>query len=206
MQTLGFKTAHNVPVSGTEAWNKYDYIGDAPVPYQTWELVNSYPNATFILSTRDAKSWWQKRLEKHPQYPDQPTPCGHHDFSTAAGKAISPALTVAYEAWVMCLVPQDQIFSFDLWDISDVVFAKRLVKFLEQRGHQRRNQFWKVEPSPWELLQKCAFTRKWTHEGKTEGQAQEKTFKGNGKKNNPWSKRGQRQSHSVGDAFHSHGR
>ena len=32
MKQLGFKTAHNVDMHGTTAYNRYDYVSDSPVP------------------------------------------------------------------------------------------------------------------------------------------------------------------------------
>ena len=155
MQRLGFKSAHNVNIAGTAAYNRYDYVADSPVPYQAYQLIKTNPDAAFLLSLRDGKTWWRKRLEDHRSHPDQPKPCGNHDLSSKEARSKSPAINIAFEAWVKCLVPSDQLFSFNLWETNDDTFIKSLVQFLERRGYKRRNDFWDVSDSKMSLKTAC---------------------------------------------------
>jgi len=134
MQGLGFKTAHNELKCGTKQWSKYDYITDSPVAYQSWFLMNAFPNATFLLSMRDGEEWMESRFTHH-HITQQPAPCGRHSFKDEAGKLASPPTSVAYHAWVKCLVPKDQLFAFNLWRYDEKDFIEELIRFLRQRGH-----------------------------------------------------------------------
>jgi len=134
MKKLGFKTAHQENKCGTEQWSYYDYIADSPVAYQSWFLINAFPNATFLLSMRDGEEWMESRFSHHG-ITKQAAPCGHHRFEDEAGKLASAPTSVAYHAWVKCLVPKDQLFAFNLWKYDDKGFMKELKRFLQQRGH-----------------------------------------------------------------------
>ena len=156
MKQLGFESAHNVLMHGTTKYNRYDYVSDWPVPSNAYELIKSNPNGTFLLSLRDSETWWRMRLHDHPDNTvGQATFCGKtYDISTKAGQSASPAYTVAYEAWVKCLVPQNQLFAFNLWEIKDTAFVKMLVQFLEQRGHSKAKKRF-AKSSADEIVEKC---------------------------------------------------
>ena len=140
MSSLNFSSAHWNPdhnlMTGTKAWNNYEFISDNPVPEQAWQLIKANPNGTFLLSMRDAQDWVKSRLHHHSWITKQETPCGTHFLKSKEGKKSSPAATVAYEAWVACLVPQDQLFSFNLWKMDKIEFVLELVQFLKRRGHR----------------------------------------------------------------------
>merc|ERR1719409_925845 len=96
----------------------------------------------------------------------QATFCGKtYDISTKAGQRASPAFMVAYEAWVKCLVPQNQLFAFNLWDIKDTAFVKMLVQFLEQRGHSKAKKAF-AKSSADEIVEKCYTGPKKDHDKK----------------------------------------
>jgi len=135
MINLGYKTGHNIQHNcGTKAWNQYEYISDSPVAYQAWELIQSNPHATFILSMRDGTEWRESRYSNH-NITQQASVCGVHSFADKRGQMESAATTVAYEAWIACLVPKDQLFAFNLWKIDKHSFLQQLKQFLERRGH-----------------------------------------------------------------------
>jgi hypothetical protein len=168
-QTLNFSSAHYDEAldqaTGTEFWNGFDYISDTPVPDQAWELINSNPQGTFLLSLRDAETWMQKRLHNHPYIHSQVSPCGQHPLISEHDKMASPGATVAYEAWVTCLVPQDQLFAFNLWKMDRPTFVLELVQFLAQRGHlqgQWQNEVYVKTRLP-AMLEACSGRKPYKH-------------------------------------------
>ena len=104
------------------------------------------------------------RIHDHPQWPRQPIFCGKtHDFSTKAGKSSSPAFTIAYEAWIKCLIPENQLFAFNLWEIKDTAFIKMLVHFLERRGHSKAKRALSKSSAD-DIIKKCYFGPKKDHD------------------------------------------
>ena len=113
------------------------------------------------------------RLRDHPDQPGQNTVCGKgNSFKHKAGKAASPGVSIAYKAWIKCLIPQHQLVAFNLWEVKDHAFIHMLVLFLEQNGHSRaRRAFSKTTPD--KIIEQCSSGHK-LNQGKKQN-VQEKT-------------------------------
>lgn len=67
LNVLGFKSIHYAPIARisngkvklTWPWwiEDYDAMADLPVAATYWQLAERFPNATFILTTRDEDAW-----------------------------------------------------------------------------------------------------------------------------------------------------
>ena len=82
LQMLGYKSVHTLldiyPTIDTKLIEKYDSLTDFPIPLLYKQLDILYPNAKFILTTRDINSWLKsvrwlftsgKVIFKWDQYP-----------------------------------------------------------------------------------------------------------------------------------------
>eukprot|EP00746_Dinoflagellata_sp_MGD_P007662 gnl/MRDRNA2_/MRDRNA2_115216_c0_seq1.p1 gnl/MRDRNA2_/MRDRNA2_115216_c0~~gnl/MRDRNA2_/MRDRNA2_115216_c0_seq1.p1 ORF type:complete len:279 (-),score=29.55 gnl/MRDRNA2_/MRDRNA2_115216_c0_seq1:51-887(-) len=138
MASLGFHSAHNCIKVGPNAYasDEFEYISDAPVPYQATHIIQGYPNAVFLFSLRDAEEWRVSRLEHHN---------GPHPAFDICGRKVSPPLARAESAtyetvrqiWLSCILPEEKIFKFNLFTTDDDTFLLQLKSFLEKHGLQK---------------------------------------------------------------------
>lgn len=144
MRDLGFDTAHFQWIDTTQGWEKYEYISDTPISRQHWDLIHAFPDATFLLSVRDGVEWRDSRQKHHRQVVWMPAPCGRFNFGRkprrgakshkASPWEVAPAVMQAYNAWIACLLPESQLFTFNLFRLDKRTFLQQLVSFLEARG------------------------------------------------------------------------
>jgi len=87
-----------------------DAITDSPTAEHFWDLYRTYPNAKFVLTTRNGTEWAMKRIRHGPEVPAiMWRPCGLQasQFTIEAhAKAFD-----AYNNFVQCVVPPERLLS-----------------------------------------------------------------------------------------------
>lgn len=64
MQQLGYKTVHYPSPQEYDKRNDYEFMCDLPIPPRFKQLDKEYPQARFVLTTRDTESWL-KSVKRH---------------------------------------------------------------------------------------------------------------------------------------------
>jgi len=154
MKDLGFNTVHaGMPYSdlglqfkpefaSTADVDKYDYVSDSPTSFFTWQLVQSHPNALFLMTMRDPVEWRDTRIKDHHSTPwrQQGSPCLGAQFYDFNGSHVSASTYVAYSAWAKCVIPEDQfIGAVNVFadENNDAEFVDKLIHALETHGLQK---------------------------------------------------------------------
>mmetsp|Transcript_110293 Transcript_110293/g.225483 ORF Transcript_110293/g.225483 Transcript_110293/m.225483 type:complete len:306 (-) Transcript_110293:71-988(-) len=151
MGMLGFNTYHyggliggtwdaTFRFSNTSEADMFDFIADTPTSTLTWELVQSHPNALFLMTMRDPVEWRDSRIKDHIGEPDltQGLPCGVASLLDANNPAAETY--VAYSAWAKCVIPEDQFLgAVNVFadENNDAEFVKKLIQQLEAHGLQK---------------------------------------------------------------------
>jgi len=150
MRNLSYNTCHFCQdlALNPESVDSYDMISDTPVPWYTWEWLQSYPQALFIMTMREPVDWRASRVNNHST-PWQGAPCGRSDLchgapAASVGECAADApqtYVVAYSTWAKCVLPADRlhvtsVFTDDQVQ-SDSEFFDTLIDFLELHGMQR---------------------------------------------------------------------
>lgn len=149
MATLGFRHSHNNMNVNYTAYASpiYEYIADSPVPYQANEIIDAYPNAVFFMSMRDGEDWRTSRI-RHHLYMD---PGRHwHPAFDICGQKNAPSMKhpeaatyfTVREIWLSCVLPQERLFQFNLFNTDDDTFLIELKVFLEKHGLHRGKDRW----------------------------------------------------------------
>jgi len=154
MGMLGFNTYHyggliggtwdaTFRFSNTSEADMFDFIADTPTSTLTWELVQSHPNALFLMTMRDPVDWQDSRINDHSgsMWKQQGLPCDGPDVLQLYGQSTPSAHDyVAYSAWAKCVIPQDRFLgAVNVFadENADSEFVEKLIKTLETHGLQK---------------------------------------------------------------------
>jgi len=102
--------------------NNIDAILDTPVAEVFLYLWRSFPNAKVILTRRNASDWVEDRYTSHDggkfMYAPMQNPCGQrlHQFT----RKETEQLFDLHSELVQCLVPKDQLFQMNMFDMDDL--------------------------------------------------------------------------------------
>jgi hypothetical protein len=127
----------------TASWDAFDFITDSPVASVFMQLLQSHPESPVLLSVRDPHEWQASRKQSHESQHSEkwpaPGPCGMSLLKLSDPDAWMDF--VIYNAWVVCVVPRDQLFVFNVFpdkastspvETNDLT-AERLLRFLAAR-------------------------------------------------------------------------
>ena len=148
-ERLGFNAAHNGMNnftgcenhdSCTAAWDKFDYISDSPVAYLTWPLLLSHPGSPVMLGVRDPLQWQARRLAGHDDAKEwfPAAPCG-----TGTRKMVHPETWedfIVFNTWVTCIVPDENLFVYNIFEEGSEKVATRLLPFLARHNIELPNK------------------------------------------------------------------
>ena len=142
-ERMGFNAAHNgmnefkgcdKHESCTAAWDDFDYISDSPVAYLTWPLLQAHPGSPVMLGLRDPKQWQERRLAGHDDakewYPA--APCG--TGTRKMGHPLTWEDFTIFNTWVACIVPDENLFVYNMFEEGSQRVATRLLPFLAKHN------------------------------------------------------------------------
>ena len=144
-ERMGYNAAHNGMLdheftgcekhdSCTAAWDRFDYISDSPVAYLTWPLLQTHPGSPVMLGVRDPVQWQARRLAGHDDAKEwfPAAPCG-----TGTRKMSHPDTWedfMVFNTWVACIVPDEDLFVYNMFEEGSEKVATRLLPFLAKHN------------------------------------------------------------------------
>lgn len=133
-------------INGSFEVDQYDFISDTPVSTLTWQILQSHPNALFIMTVRDPMEWHDTRIASGRMgLKTQGVPCGQNkQNNTPYGTWEDLAqMYVVYSVWAQCVLPRDRFLMVNVFAnaTADNDFIEKLIPFLEKNGLQKR--WWK---------------------------------------------------------------
>lgn len=129
------------------AYRDYDYTKyphdldaavDTPIPSIFLDLVLSYPNARWILTTRPIDDWVEAMQSRMPPFAFLPIqwPCGQEILKGTTSEKLR-RLGDLHNDLVRCVVPPQNLFEINVWNSTDGLM-NNLAEFLEI-DHPARN-------------------------------------------------------------------
>lgn len=94
-----------------------EYVLDEPVDVLLVHLLSTFPNAKFILTTRESLEWARRRREHPHSLAPLQDPCGLFitDFPS---DSILAQLEDLKRDFARCIIPKHQLLEFDIWNMS----------------------------------------------------------------------------------------
>lgn len=115
-------------------FGKAEHVSDTPFPELFVHLYRAYPNAKFILSTRDAEEWAHKRAVDHNDtLATIQEPCGRFVYQFTEQQ--NQELFRLHNQLVHCVVPESRLLELDIFTHPEEMegMPQRLGSFLH--GH-----------------------------------------------------------------------
>jgi len=84
-----------------------DAVLNLPVSSYFWDLYLAYPNAKFLLTTRDSLEWGEKILKRNVAPPALQRPCGL--TADMFSKEMNAKIFEAHLDFVRCLIPEERL-------------------------------------------------------------------------------------------------